>query len=157
MIHWRIYYDNAAARDYGVSTFSNEDGPWEEAPINGVVAVVVRDPTGTWGRWVYTGFSPYRKHFAERQCPHCQGNLANVNYAGGNNDFYAKYPDSDEPFSTPDLTPFLARSDTDMGMVKFGRMVGAEEWEAIQRKAVGDPDFPIGTPRRRATDAIAQP
>ena len=152
MINWRIYYDKAAARDHGHSTFSNEDGEWVDAPIHGVVCIVVLDQTGAVGRSICSGWRPLRKHFAERKCPHCEGNLGDVAYAAGNNDFYVKYPDSDEPYSTPDLTPFYDRSDTDKSMVKFGRMVDADEWQAIMKSAVDDKSFPVGTPRRRSGD-----
>ena len=126
MITWRIYYDDG-------STFCDLEGAWEEAPEQGLVCVVVRDPTGQWGRWVYSGWS------AGQAVP-------------GNNDYFVKHHDNDEPFSTADLTPFLAKPGNDMRLVKFGRMTGQANWQAIMDRAAADPDFPKGSPRRRASD-----
>jgi hypothetical protein len=33
---WRIYYDNG-------STFDSGDGPWSEAPVDGVICIAVKD------------------------------------------------------------------------------------------------------------------
>lgn len=149
---WRIYYDDAVKRDHGIETWSNEDGAWEDAPVHGVVCMVVRDTTGAVGRYVfYSGWKPLQKRTDYRHCPHCDGDLPSIGGAAGNNDFFVKPPDA-EPYSTPDLIPFLERKDTDESMVKYGRMVGNDEWQRISALAVCDKDFPVSTPRRRATD-----
>ena len=40
MPEWRIYYDNG-------STFGSDDGPWAEAPLDGVACIVRVDGEGT--------------------------------------------------------------------------------------------------------------
>jgi hypothetical protein len=47
---WKVYYADG-------STFSDEDGPWEEAPADGVACVVVRDDD--YGRYVLNGLNFY--------------------------------------------------------------------------------------------------
>jgi len=47
---WRIYYADG-------STFSDPDGPWDDAPADGVVCVVVRDED--FGRYVLNGLNFY--------------------------------------------------------------------------------------------------
>jgi hypothetical protein len=123
---WRIYYDDG-------STFDSDRGTWEAAPAQGVICVVTRDPTGQWGRHVFSGWS------AREGQP-------------GNHDFFVKHRDNDEPFSTADLGPFLAKPGNSEASVKYGRMTGQANWEAIMNRAAADPDFPKGTPRRRASD-----
>jgi hypothetical protein len=139
LIRWRLYYDDG-------SMYSDADGPWENAPADGVVALVVRDPTGVWGRWVYSGYAPIT------ECPRC-------GRAPGN-EYYVKVPDSDEPYATWDLEPFLNKVEPSLaihdarrsGLVKYGRQVSQAEWQEIMSRASDDPDFPKGTPRRRSTD-----
>ena len=127
MVKWRIYYDDG-------STYSCLDGSWEDAPEHGVLCVVVRDPTGQWGRWVVSGWSVKR---GEKP---------------GGNDFFVKDFDSEEPHSTYDITPFLAKPGNTEVMVKFGRMTSTENWQATMNRAGKDPDFPKGSPRRRSSD-----
>ncbi len=127
MIMWKIYYDDG-------NTYSNEDSMWEQAPIHGVLCVVVRDPTMMWGRWIYSGYSSFDHP--------------------GQAEYYVKHPDSDEPYSTHDLAPFLAKGSADMSMVKYGREADQHVWNETMRKAQKDPDFPKGSPRRRSTDFV---
>ena len=49
-MNWRIYYVDD-------TTFSDEDGTWEEAPADGIVCVVVRDKD--YGRYVLNGLNYY--------------------------------------------------------------------------------------------------
>jgi hypothetical protein len=49
---WRIYYADG-------STFDNIEGEWEDAPGDGVIAVVVTNPE--YGRWVFQGCDFYLK------------------------------------------------------------------------------------------------
>lgn len=138
MIRWRIYYDDR-------STYDPTDGEWEDAPMHGVVCVVVEDPTGAYGRWINSGYGP-----PSGKCEMCGCERGN--------EFYVKYPDSDQPFATPDLAPFLdkvgmTKNEADKaGLIKYGRMVDQEEWVAINVLAAKDPDFDKGSPRRRRTD-----
>lgn len=134
---WRIYYDDG-------ETYDNLNGAWEAAPPHGVIAVVVRDPTETWGRWVYSGYAP------DRPCEHCD--------RFPSNEFYVKAPGSDEPYATWDLRPFLdllglSREEAEkQGLIKFGRVCPQKRWAEIMRAACADPDFPVGSPRRRSSD-----
>lgn len=134
-IKWRICYAD-------FTTYSNLDGSWESAPKHGVICVLVRDPTGVWGRWINSGYAP------QRQCEHCGTNKFN--------EYYVKPPDSDEPYPTHDLTDFRARFDKPEDAdpyIKTGRQVPQEIWNKIMIEASKDPDFPQGTsPRRRASD-----
>lgn len=127
MIRWRLYYADG-------STYSNEDGAWEDAPSTGVVILVVRDPTETWGRWVMSGYAPPSK-------------------SPRGNDHYVKRPDSNEPWATDhegrDL--FIAEGHPE-ACIKDGQNVDSEVWQEIQKRAVDDPDFPRHSPRRRSTD-----
>ena len=132
MVKWRIYYDD-------FTTYSNEDGLWSEAPVHGVVCIVVRDPTSQWGRWVVSGWS-----------------VTEAGQKPGGNDFFCKYPDSDEPFSTPDPTPFLNKPGCTKDMLKYGRMCDTSVWNEIMHAAGHDPDFPKGSPRRRAKDWLGK-
>lgn len=128
-VNWRIYYA-------GGETYSDLDGPWELAPATGVVVVVVRDPTGVWGRWVHSGYVP----------------PSPVGYPRGN-EFFVKRPAEAEPWATNELGLRLFRREGwPEENIKYGAMVPQEEWQAIQAAAVADPDFPRGTPRRRASD-----
>lgn len=47
---WKIYYVDD-------TTFSSDDGKWDDAPANGVVCVVVTDPD--YGRYVLNGLNFY--------------------------------------------------------------------------------------------------
>lgn len=47
---WKIYYTDD-------STFSSENGLWDDAPLDGVVCVVVTDPD--YGRYVLNGLNYY--------------------------------------------------------------------------------------------------
>ena len=117
--NWRVYYDTG-------ETFSDLDGNWAAAPQHGVVCVVVRDPTGQWGRWVLSG-----------------------------KDFYVKYPEGEQLFATDDLAPFFDRVGGERWeWVKYGRNQLQDDWERIMRAAVKDPDFPRKAPRRRAEDFL---
>lgn len=134
MMRWRIYYDDK-------STFSNEDGSWTEAPKHGVICVVVRDPTGVWGRFVNSGYAP------QVQCAHCGRNLTNH--------YFVCPPDMEEPYPTWDLTDFCARFDKPEDAdpyIKTGRQISQALWTEIMDIACLDPDFPIRSPRRRVKD-----
>ena len=52
MINWRIYYANG-------DTWDNECGFWEDAPADGVVCVVVKDPN--FGSLILNGLDYYYK------------------------------------------------------------------------------------------------
>ena len=137
MINWRIYYADG-------STYSDADGEWMKAPERGVICVVVRDPTGAWGRWVNSGFAPRRP-----RCEHC----GRATY----NEYYVNLPDGDEPRATHELTAFRAQAQragvNDVeACIKYGEQAPQEVWNAIMQRAVEDPDFPKGTPRRRYSD-----
>jgi hypothetical protein len=136
-IDWKLFY-----ADY--TTYSNENGTWENAPKHGVICVVVRDPTGTWGRWVYSG------HSARQKCAYCKS------MAWG--EFYIKRPGSKEPYNTYELGPFLAAVDKtedeadSANLIKYGQQVDQADYVAIMDAARNDPDFPISSPKRRAED-----
>ena len=49
-MNWKIYYTDG-------TTYSDEDGDWENAPSHGVVCVVVKDPD--YGRFVLNGLNYY--------------------------------------------------------------------------------------------------
>lgn len=117
MLDWRIYYENK-------TTFSNEDGTWEEAPGVGVAAVVTIDPTGVWNRQVLI------KH-----------------------EYYYKVPGK-VPLGSEELDLIRVHvPDIQDNQIKRGGNVFREEWQAIVGAATKDPDFPAGTsPRRRVTD-----
>ena len=53
---WKIYYTDG-------ETFSSEDGTWEDAPADGIVAVVVADED--YGRYVLNGLNYYYTHNGE--------------------------------------------------------------------------------------------
>lgn len=127
-IDWKLYFDDD-------TTWTNEDGAWEDAPKLGVVVLVIRDPSGQWGRWVHSGYQPP------------------TDYPKGN-DYYVKHPAENEPYATDKegLGLFLKRQGAAEACVKYGAMVPYKKWTAIQDKAVHDPDFPRGTPKRRSTD-----
>lgn len=55
-MRWRIYYDNG-------STYSDEDGPVEHAPCNGVMVVVQLDPTVGIERLYYKHFYVWSHEF----------------------------------------------------------------------------------------------
>ena len=134
MILWRIYYAAAA-------TFDNTEGAWKDAPRHGLVCVVVRDPTGVWGRFVNHGYAP------RTTCPTCGRDPANH--------WFVCPPDMEEPYATWDLTDFRARFPTPEEAdpyIKTGRMVSQMEWQIIMDVARRDPDFPISSPRRRVKD-----
>lgn len=145
MLLWKLFYDNQAV-------ISNLNGSWVDAPRHGVVVCVVRDPTGAWGRFVYSGFAPYQF----TRIPHDECRAAHKDTT---NEFYVLYPDSREPYATWDLEPFRDRMKSlgvddpvAAGWVKFGRQVPQLKWEAMMRRATTDPDFPVRSPRRRVTD-----
>ena len=50
MIEWRVYYENG-------DVYDNEQGSWEDAPVDGVQCVAVRHPI--YGRQVYHGADYY--------------------------------------------------------------------------------------------------
>ena len=127
---WKLYYDDD-------STYV---GVWEDAPTHGVICCVVRDETEVWGRFVNSGYAPQR----ERE---------------GTNEFYVKYPDSNQPIATRSLAPFKDRMETlfpsvDPAMcIKFGRQTDQLHWQDIMNLACDDTDFPTAdSPRRRNTD-----
>lgn len=132
MVLWRIYYDDGR-------TWSDVDGSWEAAPRHGVVCVVVHDTTGTWGRFVNSGYAPRRAD-------------------SHGNEYYVKYPDNEEPYPTWELAPFLNRMETAFPgldaqiFIKYGRQVPQQLWQEIMQAAAADEDFPKGSPRRRITD-----
>jgi hypothetical protein len=132
MVTWRIYYD-----DY--STYSDLDGKWVDAPIHGVVCIVVRDFSKQWGRWVVSGYSPIKKG---------RGNL-DVRYK---TEFFVMYPDESQPYATNDLAPFRDKFCNSENFIKYGRECSQLNWQKIITLASNDPDFPKGTPRRRNTD-----
>lgn len=142
-VNWRIYYDGVTPKGYSV--YSNLDGPWEDAYPHGVVCVAVRDTTKIWGRFIASGFSPIRKE---------RGNPDSLRRS----EIFVKYPDDDEPFATNCLEPFKDRMANHFAIIdielytKYGREVNQLKWQEIMNQAVKDPDFPIGTPRRRAKD-----
>lgn len=47
-MEWRIYYADG-------TTFSDQDGAWDDGPLDGVICVVVADPD--YGRYVLNGLN----------------------------------------------------------------------------------------------------
>ena len=66
MILWRIYYGDG-------STFSSEDGSWEQAPSDDVQVVVVGDPSEVWGRFLEQGYDYYV--CVKEEPPYCTNDL----------------------------------------------------------------------------------
>lgn len=145
MTNWKIYYDVRTPDGY--VSYSNEDGSWKKAYPHGVICVAVRDPNEVWGRWIVSGYSPVTK---ERGDPN---SLLPV-------EIYVKYPSSEEPFATNILEPFKDKMNNHYKIenitpyIKYGRNASQELWQSVMEIAVKDPDFPKGTPRRRATDGL---
>lgn len=50
MVEWRIYYEDG-------SVFDNEQGTWDDAPVDGVQCVAVRHPL--YGRQIYNSADYY--------------------------------------------------------------------------------------------------
>ena len=136
---WKIWYADGG-------TYSDADGPWEKAPLRGVICVVVRDKTGTWGRFVNSGFAP-----RQPKCDHCGRAIYN--------EFYV-CPPGGEPRATHELEAFrhqMQRAGHEELLttqcIKYGEQASQEVWERVMLAAGNDPDFPGGTsPRRRYTD-----
>lgn len=134
---WKLYYDD-------VPTFSDVDGFWKNAPQHGVICCVVRDETGAWGRFVNSGYAPHKLQ-------------------EGTNEFYIKYPDSNQPIATRNLAPFYDRMAAKFPKVdpeqqiKYGRQTDQIHWQDIMNLAANDTDFPTAvSPRRRKTDFPAE-
>lgn len=119
MTIWRIYYG-----DDNRSTFSNLEGTWDEAPPDRVVCVVMRDPTGVWGRWVRF------KH-----------------------EFYYKGDGGDEVLGSESLEAIRGHvPNIRDSQIKAGGNVWTEDFQSILRAATSDTDFPKRSPRRRSSD-----
>lgn len=153
MLDWKLFYDKGA-------TYSSADGEWEDAPQDGVLILVVRDIEKVWGRWVYSGYSPDKKAIN----PHLDCRA--IHFPPGT-EFFLKLP-SEEPSVCYDLRPALIKAGLPdvlllsydeqitlartLPWVKFGRMADQRVWQDAQSRAIRDPDFPVGSPRRRASD-----
>lgn len=154
IVEWRIYYDDD-------TTYDNLQGSWEDAPRDGVIVVVVRSTDGVWGRYCFSGFSPWQREANPHEF--CQ-----AAHKQGTNEFYVKFPDT-QPFACWDLRPTLRKLGligeydaydmeqqyalaAKIPQVKFGRYVSQDKWQELVRRASTDKDFPVGTPRRRASD-----
>lgn len=132
MIPWKLWYDE-------VNPFKTFVGDWTKGDIHGVICCTVLDKTGQFGRYVNSGYAPHH----DRQPI----------------EFFVCYPDSDEPFVTWNLDPFLDRMaatfpDLDPDLyIKFGRQTDQLNWQEIMNAAAADTDFPTATsPRRRSSD-----
>jgi hypothetical protein len=53
-LHWRIYYHDPEAEDY-FSTYSNQDGEPDDAPVYGVICIVQPMSGGRWRDVVVQG------------------------------------------------------------------------------------------------------
>lgn len=119
---WKIYYDDG-------TTFSDEDGTWEEAPYRGVLLVVTSDPN------------------VGREVDH-----------GARGEFYAWWPDATKPwgFDRTGILDYLANlpeydetthiadlslDDWNRAGVKVGRSVDNHVFEAILEQALADDYF----------------
>jgi hypothetical protein len=102
---WKIYYQDE-------TTYSDEDGSWEDAPADGVICVIVRGQEGREkGRLVYNRTDYYNK------LP-----------GGGPLDIQA----------VSDLGPFIRQY---VKAIKFGAEIPYEDYMKILIKATKDDDF----------------
>ena len=105
------------------SVYDDLIGSWEDGRPNTIVCVTTIDPSGVWGRFVIY------KH-----------------------EFYYKIPGhevmvSDDRALIEAHVPGILDS-----QIKVGGNAWQEDFQAILYAATRDPDFPIHSPRRRATD-----
>lgn len=110
MIQWRVYYEDD-------STFSNEDGSPENAPVLGVVCIVLKDPTV--GRMILCRYDWYIFKSADTREP--------------------------EEWSGHDIHGVLDQLMYNPGRIiacKQGRCVSDALYKTIYQRAVDDPDFP---------------
>lgn len=130
MIDWKIFYDDG-------TVWTNEDGPWQEAPHRGVQVLVHRD----------TRVGP--------RDPRYVGALTNTG------DYYVWWPGQEWPWGcdvaglldylvevgatdeTARLADFSIAFLREHG-VKLGRSIGDNEFKAIFERARNDPDLPKG-------------
>ncbi len=116
MVNWKIYYSD-------LSTFSDLDGDWALAPLRGILAVVVRDPTGVWGRFVLH-----------------------------NHEFYYKVPGAEVMCSESREAIQAHVPDLLDSQIKLGGNADQATWNRVMLTAGDDPDFEALTPRRRTKD-----
>ena len=119
---WKLYYSDGA-------TFGSAEGSWQDAPIWGVQFLLTEDRQH--GRYVDFG-----------------------------HDFYVWWPGSEKPWgvdliglldylrATNDEQAHLRLCEIDFDElwgVKYGRLIGRAEFEAMHTLANNDPDFPART------------
>ncbi len=124
LLEWRIYYSRYqgpnAANFY---TFSSADGPWEEAPRDGVLTVLTMAPSHNWTRFMIQDHERYYK----------------VPGRG------VMFSESDELIRVH--VPAILAS-----QIKRGGNAFREDWVKVIDAAAHDVDFPRGKPRRRTSD-----
>ena len=97
---WRIWYSDG-------STFSSEDGTWEEAPGRDVQIILFWDPDRGWTL----------RHGANTR----------------KGDFFRM--DADGTIVGMDLTGVIDHVVHELGIIKEGRMLSANEWAEVLRTA----------------------
>lgn len=120
MLEWKIYYEN-------LDTYSNEDGPWEDAPGFGLIAVLTLDTTGVVGRFMVFG-----------------------------HDLYYRIP-GHEVMGSSSVELIRTHIPTIRdNQIKRGGNAFLERFQEILSIAGHDPGFPRSTPARRFDDVDAR-
>lgn len=139
MVNWRLYYADR-------TTYSNEDGAWAGAPGEGVLIVVVRDPTGVYGRfWLHHhDYYVFRPDLGDDR-PYPTNDPRDVMLTWGLT--------PPIPFPAPANVHDLLVSEALRGHFRFGRVVSDTLFGEVAVVAAADTDFPTGTsPQRRDDD-----
>lgn len=138
---WKIWYGDG-------KTFSSADGSWVDAPGELVVCVTYSEiaTVKTWTRRILNSMDVYVW-------------VPGDAYPIGTDDLYAQLlrmkVEPPSPWPSP---PVLRERLEDLDVrrfVKFGALVGEQEWSDILCAAGDDKDFDVGTtPGRRAEDLV---
>jgi len=114
------------------------DGDWESAPRYGVIQISAMDPDNPGKAIAIHAYSPSAKREA---CPTC-------GWKPQGGEYYVKCPTDKMPYTTGVLAPFLDKVDKTEsqayrdGLIKDGRAVDTDLYEAILEDARNDGDFP---------------
>jgi hypothetical protein len=136
---WKIWYGDG-------STFSDQDGRWEEAPCEQVISVTVRDldDPPVWTRRMLNSRNFYVWVTGDRYPIHTEDLTSQLPRMG------VTPPD---PFPEPDYLRGWLDNHGIRAQVKFAVLICDDEWRQIMQQAHEDHDFVVGTtPGRREED-----
>jgi hypothetical protein len=128
---WKLYYGDG-------TTFSDEDGTWEEAPWRGLIALVVMEPDTGW--FIEEGSDGRIQAYVN---PSWTDNPIGVDYFGLV-DYLLEMGYMTGDMVIKDIPPDELAS---YG-VKIGRTIDTKEFYRLRHKASNDPDLPQKSARK---------